>query len=174
MYKIYKSNSTNPKQYGRRMRILYSVMLLIPTVIIIITVTSDKLSQTANNIIDIVGLALIIIIAAYYVFKTLIKPMKEIGCLEFRKNCMEKSVGGLTEVFPYNEIKSLKIEKFLKSIMVRDSWKIYSKYILEINTNNQSVSIIVGDKSISHNKISILDSISYLKTKGIVKVEMDV
>lgn len=172
MYKIYKTDNANPGRYGKRMRILYSVMVLIPMFGLAVLSFADKFTRTDGSWFAIAGLVIMVSIAVYYFLKTWIKPMEEIGYIKFTKNSIEKSIGGISEVFLYQDIENLRIEKYMQSIIPGDSWKKYSKYVLAISVNGRDISMIVGDKSASHRKVSILDSVKYLGNKKIANIEV--
>lgn len=167
MYKIYKTNSSNPGRYGKRMRILYSVMVIIPMFGLVLLSLADRFTRTDEGWFTIAGLVIMVSIAVYYFLKTWIKSMKEIGDIKFTRNGIEKSIGGITEVFLYPDIENLKIEKYMQSIIPGDTWKKYSKYVLAISVNSRGICMIVGDKSSSHLRVSILDSMRHLKQKNL-------
>ncbi len=172
MYKIYKTDSNNPGRYGKRMRILYSVMVIIPMFGLAVLSFADRFTRTDEGWFTLAGLVIMVSIAVFYFLRTWIKPMEEIGYIKFTKNGIEKSIGGITEVFLYPDITSLRIEKYMQSIIPGDTWKKYSKYVLAISVNSVDISMIVGDKSASHRRVSILDSVKYLKQKKLVNVEV--
>lgn len=172
MYKIYKTDSNNPGKYGKRMRILYSVMVIIPMFGLAVLSFTDRLGGWEGSWFSLAGLVIMVSIAVYYFLRTWIKPMEEIGYIKFTKNGIEKSIGGIKEVFLYTDIENLRIEKYMQSIIPGDTWKKYSKYVLAINVNSRDISMIVGDKSASHRRVSILDSVKYLGHKKIVNVEV--
>jgi len=171
MFRIYKIDKTRPRRYGKVTRLLYTLLFSIPSIVILFVVFSEKGNDQQNDFISIAGLIVMVFITLYLLVSKKLNAMKPIGYLEFSSRGIKKSIGDMTETYNYADIQTLRIEKFIRPFAISDSWRIYSKYIIKISINDSDTFLVVGDKSIKHKRLSILDTLELLQKKKITKIE---
>lgn len=171
MFRIYKIDKTRPERYGKVSRLLYALLFIIPSALILIITFTGIRSDQQSDFLSIAGLTAMMLITLFLLVSKRLNPMKPIGYLEFSSRGLKKSIGDMTETYNYADIQTLRIEKFIRPFAISDSWRIYSKYIIKISINDSDTFLIVGDKSIKHKRLSILDTLELLDKKKIINIE---
>ncbi len=176
MYHIYQINESEPRKYGKRMRLLSVIIssLLAP----IFTLIMVNIYNELDFSIYILIISLIVIYGIIYIlynwFKRKLSSIKRIGVAKFSSNGINVNIGDYTRFLPYKEIRKIRLEKFLYPINISETRNKYSNYILFINHRDKEEKLIIGDKSIKFRKISILKTLEYLSKRKLIQLETNI
>jgi hypothetical protein len=168
-YRIYRTESSDPKEIGRRNKILY-VVYTINFFLLLLTINIYfKFKDEHNSLILYYSiLTVIICITAFVTYKMRkqVNKLKIIGTLKFTKTCIKKEICDLSTTYYYNDMRQIKVEKYLRGQSIYTNKYGYSICILKIiNKNSSQDYFIVSNMSIdSKHKIGIIDTLNTVKS----------
>jgi hypothetical protein len=168
-YKIYRAESSDPKEFGRRNKILYVVYTIVFFLLLLTVNLYYKFKDEPNSLILYFSILIVIIcITAFVIFKMRKQAnnLKTIGTLEFTRTCIKKEIGDLSTTYYYDSMCQIEVEKYLRDLSIASNKYGSSIYILKItNKNSSQDNFIVSNMSIdSRQKIGIIDTLHTVKS----------
>lgn len=168
-YKIYRAESSDPKEIGRRNKKLYIVYTIAFFLLILTINLYYKFKDEHNSLILYFSILIVIIcITAFVIYKMRkqVNNLKTIGTLEFTKTCIKKEIGDLSTTYNYDSMLQIEVEKYLRDLSISSNKYGSSIYILKItNKNSSQDNFIVSNMSIDFGqKIGIIDTLNTVKS----------
>ncbi len=168
-FKIYRAESSDPKEIGRRNKKLYIVYTIVFFLLLLTINLYYKFKDERNSLILYFSILIVIIcITAFVIFKMRkqVNNLKTIGTLEFTRTCIKKEIGDLSSIYYYDGMHQIVVEKYLRDLSISSNKFGSTIYILKItNKNSSQDNFIVSNMSIdSRQKIGIIDTLNTVKS----------
>jgi hypothetical protein len=167
-YKIYRAESSNPKEIGRRNKKLYIVYTIAFFLLLLIINLYFKFKNELNSLFLYFSILIVFIcFTAFIIYKLRkqVNNLKTIGTLEFTKTCIKKEIGDLSTTYNYDNMLQIEVEIYLRDLSIFSNKYGSSIYILKItNKNSLQDNFIVSNMSIDfRQKIGIIDTLNTVK-----------
>jgi hypothetical protein len=168
-FKIYRAESSEPRETGLRNRKLYVVYVIVFFLLLLITNLYYKFKEEHWSLIiyySILSVIIIIIAFVIYRMKKQLNNLAAIGTIEFKRGYIKKEIGDLSTIYEYDSVLQIEIEKYLRDLSI--SKNIYGSpvYILTITNKDLSkYNFIISNRSVDfRQKMGIIETLKTVRS----------